>query len=178
MAGEEKFSKDNVALAADIFEKHGDFIYGIIRYKTSDPSLVDDLYQDFFLSLAANPVPLEGPKLRAYLYRSIINDIRDATRRVKRYSNLLEKYTKNSNLPINKREFKNAISSEDRIDEIIRKAWELLSPNEITAISLRYLKDYSIKEVSEKMKVKPATVSRYICVGLSKLRMCLNHKSE
>lgn len=176
MAGEESFSQDNVALAADIFKKHGDFIYKIIRYKTSDPSLVDDLYQDFFLSLTANPVSLEGPKLRAYLYRAIINDIRDATRRVKRYSKLLEKYTGNPNFPVNKKELKNAFSSEEKVDEIIRSAWESLSPKETTAISLRYLKECSITEVSKEMDVKPATVSRYICVGLSKLRLCLNHK--
>ena len=175
MAGESTVSSDNIAAAAAIFKEHGSFIYGVIRYKTSDVSLVDDLFQDFFLALAVNPVSLEGPKLRAFLYRAIINDIRDSARRVQRYRNLLNKYAENCEFTVNNQDLKNASSVEERADAIIRNAWESLSPKETSAISLRYLEGYSTAEVAQKMRVKPATVSRYICIGLGKMRQCLNH---
>lgn len=168
----------NVEAATRIFEGYGDFIYNIIRYKTTDKALVDDLFQDFFVWLAANPVSLEGPELKAFLYRAIINDIRDAGRRVKRYNNLLNKYTKNSKFSINDNRSMNAYNAEERVKAIMKNAWDKLSPKETNAISLRYLEGYSIAEVANKMRVKQASVSRYICVGLKKIRRCLRHSIE
>jgi RNA polymerase sigma factor (sigma-70 family) len=165
--------KANVEAAARIFERHGDFIYNIIRYKTTDKALVDDLFQDFFLWLTANPVSLEGPELKAFLYRAIVNDIRDAGRRVKRYRNLLNKYTENCNFSVNDSPPKNAYSAEERVETIMKNVWDELSPKETNAISLRYLEGCSIAEVANKMRVKKASVSRYICVGLKKMRRCL-----
>lgn len=170
--------KANVEAAARIFERHRDFIYNIIRYKTTDKALVDDLFQDFFLWLTANPVALEGPELKAFLYRAIVNDIRDATRRVKRYRNLLNRYTENYNFSVNDNPSKNAYSAEERVETIMKNAWDELSPKETNAISLRYLEGYSIAEVANKMRVKKASVSRYICVGLKKMRRCLCHGVE
>lgn len=177
MAKESAIPSENIVAATKIFEEHGAFIYNVFRYKTSDQSLVDDLFQDFFLALAANPVSLEGPQLRAYLYRAIVNDIRDAVRRVQRYRNLLNKYSENYNFAVNKQRTKNATSIEERVEAIIRNAWESLSPKETNAITLRYLKGYSTAEVAQKMQVKPETISRYICVGLCKMRQYLDHKS-
>ena len=165
---------DNVAAAIRIFEKYGSFIYNVIRYKTSDQSIVDDLYQNFFLALTANPVALEGSELKAFLYRAIVNDIRDAARRVDRYKKLLKKYADNHEDAINNQEPKNASIVEERVEAIMKNSWDLLSPTETEAISLRYLEGCSITDVAKKMQVKPATVSRYICIGLSKMRQCLD----
>jgi len=168
---------DNIAAAEKIFEQYGSFIYSVIRYKITDQFLVDDLFQDFFLTLAANPVTLEGPKLKAFLYRAIINDIRDAFRCRQRYKNLLKKHVKNCDFTINKQGVKNAYSIEEKVENITKNAWEQLSPKETTAISLRYFDGYSIAEVAEKMQIKPGSVSRYICVGLGKMRQSLNLNS-
>lgn len=176
MAGETTVSSDNIAAAARIFKEHGGFIYNVIRYKTSDVSLVDDLFQDFFLALTANPVSLQGPKLKAFLYRAVVNDIRDAARRVQRYRSLLNKYAENRESAVNNQDAKNASSVEERVEAVIKNAWESLSPKETNAISLRYLKGCSIGEVAEKMRVKPATVSRYVCIGLGKMRRYLDRK--
>jgi RNA polymerase sigma factor (sigma-70 family) len=177
MAGETTVSSDNITAAAKIFEEHGDFIYRIIQYKTSDKSLIDDIFQDFFLALAARSVSLEGPKLRAFLYRAIINDIRDAARRVQRYSNLLEKYAANCVATVNSPGLKDASSIEEKVQVIIKNAWQSLSPKETTAISLRYFNGCSLAEAAQKMQVKPPTISRYVCVGLGKIRQCLDSKT-
>jgi RNA polymerase sigma factor (sigma-70 family) len=177
MTSEKIVSLNNIAAAAKIFEKHGGFIYSVIRYKTSDESLVDDLFQDLFLALAANPVSLEGPKLKAFLYRAIVNDIRDAVRRIERYRNMLKKYAKNCKFVVNNHGLRNAFSVEEKVEVIMKNAWDSLSPKETTAISLRYLDGHSIAEIAEKMRVKPASVSRYICIGLGKMRQSLDLSS-
>jgi RNA polymerase sigma factor (sigma-70 family) len=161
---------ENIEAAEKIFAEYGDFIYSVIRFKVSDKGLVDDIYQNFFLSLVTRPIKLEGAKLKAYLYRAIINDIYDAGRKTNRYKDLLNKYFENDNFSINKSRAKNASIVEERVGEIMKKVWDELSCTELDAISLRYIEGHSIKEVAEKMKVKPESVSRYICVGLKKMR--------
>jgi RNA polymerase sigma factor (sigma-70 family) len=179
MTGDDTINQDNIAAAAKIFEEHGDFIYNIIRYKTTDQTLVDDIFQDFFLSLAANPVSLQGNELKAFLYRAIINDIHDAARRVKNYRNLIGKYVENRQFLFNISSLKNAIPDEEEIVKAVMKhAWNELSPKEINAISLRYLEGCSITEIAKLMRLKPASVSRYISIGLKKLRECLSKSSE
>ena len=56
MSDENTFPAENITAAARIYEEHGDFIYSVIRYQVTDESLVDDLFQDFFLALIANPL--------------------------------------------------------------------------------------------------------------------------
>jgi RNA polymerase sigma-70 factor (ECF subfamily) len=167
---------ENVAVATKIFEEHGSYIYRVIRFQVTDESLVDDLFQNLFLKLIDNPLSLEGDELKKYLYRVIVNDVREAYRRKKRYKKLLDKYADNQEYLINKKRPKNIYSVEERVDNIIRRAWESLSPKETNAISLRYLDGYSIQEVAYRMRVKKRTVSRYLCSGLDKIRRCLSLK--
>ena len=165
----------NIKAAEKIFEEHGDFVYNVIRFKTTNKNLVDDLFQELFLSIAAKPpIQLEGPKLKAYLYRAVVNDIYDAARKVKRYKNLLEKYFGNNKFCVKNDYLKDAHIAEGMVEAIIKKAWSKLSPKETNAISLRYLEANSITEVANIMKVKPASVSRYISVGLKKIRESQN----
>ena len=168
----------NIKAAEKIFEEHGDFIYNVIRFKITDKDLVDDLFQEFFLSVAAKPVPFEGPKLKTYLYRAIVNDICDAVRRVKRYRKLLDKYFENNEFCVKNDRLRDAYDAEEVVGKIVKKAWGKLSPNEVAAISMRYLEGHSIAEIANIMRLKPASVSRYICVGLKKMRECLESLTE
>lgn len=176
MTDESTVSAENIAAATKIFEEQGSFIYRLICYQVTDKSLADDLFQDLFLTLIANPVSLEGVELRKYLYRTIVNDIRDAYRRERRYKKFLDKYSNNRGYLINKQGSRNAYSMKERVEDIARCAWESLSPKETNAISLRYLAGHSIQDVAERMRVKKRTVSRYLCSGLGKIRKCLGLK--
>lgn len=164
---------NNVDIAAKIFAEYGDFIYGIIRSKVKDEAQVNDLYQDFFLSLVSKPVPADAQNIKGYLYRAITNDIVDAGRRVKRYEILMKKYADYLNFSINKNDSPDAFINEEQINEIFRVVGEQLSPTEAKAIALRYENDCNIKETAKKMNVKKETVSRYICMGLKKIHQFL-----
>ncbi|MHC4396539.1 MAG: RNA polymerase sigma factor [Planctomycetota bacterium] len=164
----------NVSVATKIFAEYGGFIYGVIRYKVKDKALVDDLYQDFFLSLVSNPIPSSVRNIKSYLYRAVKNDIIDAGRKIERYRNLKNYYA--NNYPINKDSSKNAFINEERANEIFKLIGGKLTPSEARAITLRYKNDCSIKEVAQKMDVKKESVSRYICTGLNKIRRFLNVK--
>lgn len=66
---------ENVKSADQIFKEYGDFIYRTIRYKVKDKASVDDLYQDFFLSIALNPIPDGTKDIKGYLYKAIIEPV-------------------------------------------------------------------------------------------------------
>ena len=110
----------NVARAAEIFSLHGDFIRAIIRYRIGDEALVDDLYQDFFLSLVARPIPPDVRNVKNYLYRAIINDSFDAVRRVEQYQDRIQRYSKRIENPINKDRPENALIETEEIGEDVQ----------------------------------------------------------
>jgi len=161
---------DNVDKAARIFAENECFIRAIIRYKVRDDSQAEDMFQDFFLSLVCKPVPQDIENVKSYLYRAISNDIVDAARRMKRYKNHVHKYGEQSNYSINKTGPGDALLSKEKSGKILGLAKRRLTTNEYKAISLRYEKDHNIKEVAEKMGVNKRTISRYISVGLKKVR--------
>jgi len=160
----------NVDKAAKIFAENDDFIRAVIRYKVGNKVQVEDIFQDFFLSLVCKPIPQDIENVKSYLYRAISNDIVDAARRMKRYENHVRKYGEQSNYSINKTGTGDALLSKEKSKIMLGLAKRRLTTSEYKAISLRYEKDHNIKEVAEKMGVNKRTISRYISVGLKKVR--------
>jgi RNA polymerase sigma factor (sigma-70 family) len=167
---------NNTARAAEIFSLHGDFIRAVIRYRIGDEALVDDLYQDFFLSLVSRPIPPDVRNVKNYLYRAIINDSFDAVRRVEQYQNRIQRYAKRIENPINKNHPENALIETEETEKMFKAVERFLSSSESQAVTLRLKNDSSIGEVAKQMAVNKRSVSRYISVGLKKLRQVVLKK--
>ncbi len=166
----------NVERAAEIFSEYGDFILAIIRYQVSYDALAYDVFQDFFLSLAAKPIPEGIQNIKSYLYKAITNDIIDAVRRVEKHQAMIHKYAECLDYSINKSSPENALIEIEETNKMFKLIEGSLPHSEAQAINLRYRYNYNIKDVAKKMKVNNRTVSRYISVGLSKLRQFLTVK--
>jgi RNA polymerase sigma factor (sigma-70 family) len=166
----------NVASAAEIFSEYGDFIRAVIYYKVKNEAWADDLFQDFFLSLVSKPIPRGVQNVKSYLYRAIINDIVDTTRRVEKYKTRMNKYAECLNYSINKNNPENALVEAEETDKMFKHIEGWLRRSEAQAISLRYRNSYNIKEVAKKMHVNNRTISRYISAGLSKVCQFLTVK--
>ena len=165
--------RSNVDSAARTFAEYGDFIYAIIYHKIKDDNTANDLYQDFFLSLVSSPIPAHVHNIKSYLYKAIQNDVIDASRRIQRYQTLMDKYADYVNFSINKNCSGNAFDIEGQAGKIFKLIGGQLKPSEAKAIILRYRYNHSIEEVAQKMNVKKESVSRYICIGLNKIRQSL-----
>ncbi len=168
----------NMSRARKIFAEYGDFIYGVIRSKVKNDVRADDLYQNFFLSLVSDPISADMQNIKSYLYRAIINDIYDDTRKMQRYAKLRKKYADHLYFSIKKNTLRNASIIEERIDKILNCVGGKLPSNELEAIILRYRKSCSADEIAEKMSIKKESVSRYICVGLKRIRQLLGAKQS
>ena len=168
--------RHNVGHAAEVFAEYGDFIHMVIFSQVKNKARVDDIFQDFFLSLVRKPVPQDVKNIKGYLYRAITNDIIDATRRVNKYLYHIHKYHEYPNHSINKRTPENAFIDVEETNKMFGLIKGRLTNSQYQAMALRYRTDHSIKEVAEKMGVKSTSVSRYLSIGLKKIRQSLTLK--
>ena len=75
---------EHVRFITRVFEEHGDYIRKVIYFKIKNESLVDDFFQECFLSLIQKPIPCQNIKdIKSYLFKVIHNDIIDAARRIR-----------------------------------------------------------------------------------------------
>lgn len=165
----------NVDHARQIFEEHGDFIHSIIRFSVRNEALSEDLFQDLFLSLISKPMPEEVQNIRGFLYRVVSDSIKDAFRRIDRYQAKINRYADRRGHIVNNRPEKSLIEVEEtkKMFELIERR---LPSKEACAVTLRYRNHCDIMEVAEKMGVKPRSVSRYVSVGLKKVRHVFSEK--
>ena len=84
--------KKNIARADRIYCRYGDFIYAVIRSNVRDRALAEDIYQDFFLYLTARPLPEKLDSERAFIYKMLLDRIKDAFRTSGRYRARLDRY--------------------------------------------------------------------------------------
>ena len=162
--------RNSVGNAGDIVSQYSDFIYMVICSQVNNKSRVDDIFQDFFLSLVNKPVPRNVKNIKSYLYRAICNDIVDRQREVERYRDQIKKYKERCNFSINNDEPEYALIRDEQMNKMFDLIKGRLTSSQSQAIALRYRTNYSIQEVAEKMGVKATSVSRYICTGIRRMR--------
>ena len=168
--------QNNVGLAAEVINEHTDFIYMVICSQVKNKSHVDDIYQDFFLSLVSKPIPDNVKNIKSYLYKAICNDIVDTQRQVERYKTQIKKYRERGNFSINNSEPENAIIKDEQLNKMFNLIKGQLTSSQSQAIALRYGTNHTIQEIADEMGVKSTSVSRYICTGLRKMRQSLKLK--
>lgn len=165
----------NVDRAGQAFEEYGDFIRSVIGFYVKNETEAEDLFQDLFLSLISKSMPEEVQDVKAFLYKVISDMVKDAFRRIDRYQAKIRRYAKH-----------NAATIEDCPENVLmeveetKKMFELierrLPPKEALAVTLRYRDNRDTGEVAKQMRVKPRSVSRYVSVGLRKVRCFFGEK--
>ena len=176
-----KICSDNIEMAKNIFNEYGDYIRSVICFQIKNETIADDLFQDFFLWLVTRTIP-EGEKiskrqLRDYLYRGIAINATDSFHKTKRYQSMLQKYTEDKKSML-EAEPETVLMAADETENMFRIIRNSLSQKEASAVTLRYKDNYNTKEIADKMGLNPSTVSRYIYLGLKKLRQVFKVSGE
>lgn len=162
-----------VKLATEIFAEHGNEILAIIRFNVNDKSRADDIFQDFFLSIVYQPVPKGIKNVKGYLYRGAINDVIDAARRTKSYRARIHRYAEYRKYSIIHEDPQNIVIQAEERQKMIQLIERQLPPREAEAVIKRYGRDISISDAAREMHVNKRTFSRYLCLGLKKIRQFL-----
>jgi len=163
-------SQRRVKMAAEVFNKHSAVILATIRSNLNDKSEANDMLHNFFLSLVYKPVPAHIRNIRAYLQRAVKNDILDASVRTKSYRARIQTYADcHKDTATYKDPETIAIQTEET-----QKAFELIEeqipPRQAQAVIERCYHDLDTDETAERMCVNKRSVSRYLCIGLRKIR--------
>jgi RNA polymerase sigma factor (sigma-70 family) len=158
-----------VKLATDIFEEHANLIRTTISIHANNKSDIDDIFQNFFLSLVQKPVPTKIKNIRGYLSKAIKNDVLDSTFQTKNLHLRNRKYTQ-------LRACHSELSAPDEIAihaEDIRQLFELvenqLLPHESEAIIQKFRHGKNTCEAAEAMGIKKRSFSHCLSIGLKKL---------
>ncbi len=167
---------ENVKIAENIMAEHGHYIKAVIGCKIKDDASINDLYQEFFLSLIAEPLPKDIKNIQSYLYVRIINDIGDFLRKNRKYETDQKKYLNFFNFSVHKNEPKYASIKEDQIEQVFELAERLLPPAEVKALKLRYKDGESYEKIAAEMDLKKVSVRKYISRGLGKIRRFLGDR--
>ena len=163
--------QQRVQLAKKLFIEQGEFIRSIVRYAACNDEHTDDLVHDLFLFFVAKPIPEDIVNIRGYLYKVILDKVIDWQRARYRYQTKIQQYRQVQSKRLT------ALCREGGHYENAQKILGLierhLSKTEVKAILLRYQSQYAIEEVAREMNIKPRSASRYISVGLKKIRSLL-----
>ena len=168
---------ENLAYAEKVFTEHGDFVRRILRFHVRNQVEREDLFQDFFLELISKPIPEDVQNVRGYIYHVVCDNIKDAFRRIERYQKRLHRYAEHHRHIIEDRPENKLIETEE-IEKMFELICRHLPKNEAKAMALRYKDNCNIRETAKKMDVKPRSVSRYLSVGVKKLRQVLGGVGE
>ncbi|AQT68659.1 RNA polymerase sigma factor SigX [Anaerohalosphaera lusitana] len=158
-----------------IANQYGGFIYRVICSRVTDRSLVNDVYQDFYLSLVHKPVPPDVRKMESYLYRRIANHIADTYRKIKRHRDLLQNYSEFLKIQGDEDTSSNDYCKE--ADRVLSKAKNCLSQREYDAIIMKYKQSCAVKDIARSMGVQRESASRYLYKGLRKIRKAVENSS-
>jgi len=155
---------------AEIFSEYGDFIRRVFKYKAGKETCVDDLFQNFFLSLVYRPPAENVDNIKGYLYKAIIHDIIDNRRKIGRYQNQMQRYAQYFQSSIIEDNPKNVLLEKEETDKILKDIEAQLQQDEARAVILRYKNNYKIKDVAITMGVSKVAAWRYIYKGVRKIR--------
>ena len=160
----------DILRARRIFKEHGNFLRSIISLRIKDESDADDFYQELFLFFFWKSLPENVSSIKGLLYKIVLDKAKDFHRRKKNYKNRIEKYAEivddeelygcSEDLHIKKEE-------SEKMFVLIRGN---LPAKEAQAVIFRYKYGYDNKKISEEMGITQKSVTRYISVGINKLK--------
>jgi len=165
--------RQKVRWATEIFNEYGEKIRDTIYLQANNKSEAEDIYQDFFLSLVRRPIPAHIQNIKGYIYRAVKNDVLDAANRDKSHQGQIARYAEYKSVTSYstlKKDRQNTLMWSEEIQKVIQIIEKQLPRREAQAVLLRYNQNLNISEAAKSMQINKRSFSRYLCMGLKKIR--------
>ena len=176
-ASKKMVGEQNLKKAAELVQKHQYFIRKIFATRVKQKHLQDDLFQELFLVMVAKPIPDNVKNTKGWMYKIICDLTKDEFRRTERYQKMLKRYVRRA-ITRTVEQPESGIIEEEETKKMFELIQRRLTPTEAIAVQLRYRDNYDTREVAVKMGVKARSVSRYVAVGLKKIRHSWGEKMK
>lgn len=160
----------NLSRARELFKEHGNFLRIIISLHIGNESDADDFFQELFLFFILRPLPENISSIKGLLNKIVADRAKDFyrkksgyKRRINRYAKLIENKDIDSYPEI-------MLIEKEETEKMFRLIRRNLPAKEAQAVTLKFKYGYNNKEISNKMEINSRSVSRYISVGLNKVK--------
>ena len=159
----------------ELVEEHYDRLFRAALFMSGDREVAEDLVQESFLAAAESLHRFEGrSKPYTWLYGILRNKFRRWLRKKDRTVSLqlLEERAPGDENPLSLKSEETrppAQAESDETAELIREFVDELPPHHRDVLVLRYLEDYSYKEISEALDCSIGTVKSRIHYALDKV---------
>jgi len=162
--------QNNTRIAAQVFDEYGNEIREMISFRVNDQSIVDDIYQDLFVSLVHRPIPPGTQNVKGYLRTAIKNDVLDEIFRTKSYHTRNRRYVEMHTEQVKFLDPEDAAILSEEIQKLLSIIERRLMPHEREAVIQRYRLNRNNNEAAEAMHIDRRSFSHYLCTGLKKVR--------
>ncbi len=162
--------RKRVGQAAEVFDRYGDEIRAIIDFSVQDSSKVDDIFQNFFVSVVDKPIPPDIEDIRAYLYRAVTNDVVDVFRLAKIRRDSVQRYAECHKYRMVQKDPQNIVIQAEETERMLQLIESQLAKREAKAVIQRYSRGLSTADTAEEMRVEKRSVARYLTAAIRKMR--------
>lgn len=169
---------NNFEWANHLFKEHEAFIRSVIGFAIQNPSETDDFFQELYLYFVRKPPLEEIRNLKGFLYRVIIDRAKDWHRRQSRRQQKRYQLVHQIRQEQTDERAESDFFQREEARELFHQIERHLQENEAKAILYRYKHDYTLDETAREMGLQPKTISRYVSVGLKKIRELLKDKER
>jgi RNA polymerase sigma factor (sigma-70 family) len=160
----------NTSFAKKLFEDHGTFLRIIIGLHISNEFDADDFFQELFLFLTLKPLPRNIRSVRGFLNKIVSDRVKDFYRKKGRYSRRISKYAELYRDRSTSYSPDSSVISNEESNKVFDFIRRNLPPKEAQAIMLRHKYNFNNEEIAERMQINSRSASRYVSVGMSKIR--------
>jgi RNA polymerase sigma-70 factor, ECF subfamily len=156
-----------------LFDRHAQPLFAFLVYRTGDRILAEDIVASTFERAlrARRQFKRRRGSEKNWLYAIALNLLRDNVRRAEAEARSLERIGEQS---VAADSVEGAVADRD----MIRRALEILSPEERDAIALRYGGDLTVPEIAELTGERLTTIDGRVYRALRKLRNELTSRPE
>ena len=171
-------STENVKQTAKIFEEKSDMIRAAIRSQVNDKSVIDDIFQNLFLSLVHSPVPSNIENTEAYLRRAVRNDVIDSAFKNRCRRTREQRYSKMYMAGIRYDNPEDKVTMCDTIQHLFEIIEDKLPPHEARVLIEKYRYNRDDGEAASIMGITRRSFSHYLCTGLKKVRRYIQQNNS
>lgn len=159
-----------VCSAAEVFSRYSSQIRAIIAFHLDDKSKIDDVFQQFFISLVYNPIPAHIQKVEKYLYKALANDVIDACRQANQYRESLQKYAEQHRYDKAAEDPQDKVLQVEATKDMFQLLEKRLSKLQAEVVWQHYGKGLSRTDTATKTNLDEGKVIRYISLARKKMR--------
>lgn len=162
----QEYQQGNVLAFEEIYRRYSGKIYGFLRFKLRNQSMVDDIFQTTFMKLHHSRSTYDCKyQFKPWIFTICRNTMIDYFRKLQLENDLPQEL-----------EIQETSEGPEQTD--FDKELSELPENQRLAMEYRFYQDFSFEEIAEKLKTSPSNARQLISRGIKRLKNLVAIKTK